>query len=185
MDKDKLLEIIDETIKNIWENEIACDYDDGWLLKEDSLKNAFYFHLRTKLGRIFYENDIRIYTEFTDDKFNGTRYRPDMVIVKVDFDKETDLLKECVEECLCVIEFKFKAYFKAQELIYKDFEKLKEYVNKVDNNSKLYMGTIWECEDDPVNWERKNSAWAKNRLTELNASYKRGTNDMQFYIVEH
>lgn len=184
MNKDKLLKIIDDTIKNIWENEIAYDYDDGWLLKEDALKNAFYFHLRTKLGRIFYENDIRIYTEFTDDKFKGTRYRPDMVIVKVDFDKETDLLKECVEECLCVIELKYKNNFKANEIIYKDYEKFQNYVEELGLDCKLYMGTIWECEDDPVSW-KENDSWSKNRLTELNASYERETNDMQFYIVEH
>ena len=31
MDKDKLLEIIDETIKNIWENEIAYDYESDFM----------------------------------------------------------------------------------------------------------------------------------------------------------
>lgn len=155
MEKEKILENIDETIKSIWENEIAYDYTEGWLLKEDSLKNAFYFHLRTKLGRILEKNNIRIYTEFTGNEFDGTKYRPDIVIASVNLNKDTDLLKECVEECLCVIEIKYKSDFKAYELIYKDYEKLRIYVEELGLDCKMYMGTIWGCEDDQVNWVEK------------------------------
>jgi hypothetical protein len=47
------------------------------------------------------------------------------------------------------------------------------------------MATIWEYEDDETNWARKNAAWAKNTLTELNASYEREFGDMRFYVWEH
>ena len=47
------------------------------------------------------------------------------------------------------------------------------------------MATIWEYEDEETSWERKNASWAKDRLTELNASYKPGTHNMRFYIKEH
>ena len=42
-----------------------------------------------------------------------------------------------------------------------------------------------QYEDKPKNWTRKNAAWAKNLLTELNASYELGTTDMRFYVFEH
>lgn len=185
MNRDKLIKVIDDTIKNIWENEIAYDYADGWLLKEDTLKNSFYFHLRTKLGKIFDENDIRLFTEFTDDKFRGSGCIPDMVIAKVDFDKDERYYGDYIEECLCVIEFKYKTGFNSADLIYKDYEKMCKYVKELDVNCKLYMATIWEYEDKPKNWTRKNAAWAKNLLTELNASYELGTTDMRFYVFEH
>ena len=41
MTKQAIENIIDETIKEIWMNEISKDYNDRWLLKEDTLKNAF------------------------------------------------------------------------------------------------------------------------------------------------
>jgi len=48
------------------------------------------------------------------------------------------------------------------------------------------MATIWEYEDDASGWIRKNAAWAKGRVTELNASYKRNSDDeTQFYVVKH
>lgn len=182
---DKILKIIDETIKYIWENDIKADYDNGWLLKEDTFKNSFYYYLRAKLENLFYENDIRIFTEFTDDKFNSRGYRPDIVIAKVDFDKDCKHYVDNVSELLCVIELKYKTGFTASNDIYKDYEKLKTYVTELGINCPLYMATIWEYEDEQTYWEDKNSEWAKNRLTELNASYEPSTKNMRFYIGEH
>ena len=185
MNKEKILELIDYTIKNIWENEIAYDYDDGWLLKEDTLKNSFYFHLRTKVGKIFDENDIRIFTEFRDDKFRKSGFIPDMVIAKIGWDGNTNYYGDDVEECLCVIEFKLKTGYNSANTIYNDYQKLYDYTQKLGVDCKIYMATIWEYEDDATNWERKNAAWAKNHLTELNASYEPGTTNMRFYVFEH
>ncbi|MGN1316079.1 MAG: hypothetical protein ACI4VW_03360 [Acutalibacteraceae bacterium] len=48
------------------------------------------------------------------------------------------------------------------------------------------MATIWENEDDKTTWIRKNAAWAKDKVLELNASYKRNSeNELQFYVCEH
>ena len=47
------------------------------------------------------------------------------------------------------------------------------------------MATIWEYEDDETCWEPENSQWASGKLTELNASYKRNSDEMNFYICEH
>ena len=46
----EIMRIIDEAIKSIWVNEIRNDYENRRLLKEDTLKNALYFHLRNRIG---------------------------------------------------------------------------------------------------------------------------------------
>ena len=66
-----------------------------------------------------------------------------------------------------------------------DYDKLKEYIDELKIEGKLYMATIWECEDHQTTWIRKNAAWAKGRATELNASFARGTSEPQFYVAEH
>ena len=50
--------IVHKTLRRIWEYDIPRDYNNRWLLKEDTLKNALYFHLRNQLGKLFDENDI-------------------------------------------------------------------------------------------------------------------------------
>ena len=184
MDK-KIIKTIDDTIKYIWENDIKADYKYGWLLKEDTLKNSFYFYLRSKLENLFFENDIRIFTEFTDEKFKNSGYRPDIVIAKVNFDGDSKHYGDDVRECIAIIELKYKRGFNASNDIYKDYEKLKTYVKDLHIGCKLYMATIWEYEDNEDSWEDEYSEWAKDRLTELNASYAPETHAMRFYISEH
>jgi len=186
MDKE-ILETIHRRIKYIWEEKIKEDYTDGWLLKEDTLKNALYHHLRNELSTVFAENNIRVFTEFTDGEFKGTKKRPDMVIATVDFDKDehNGYYGDDIEECIAVIEIKFKNANSA-DTIYADYDKLKEYIDVFGVKSHLYMATIWECEDNPTTWVRKNAAWAKGNVTELNASYIKDTNcEPQFYVCEH
>ena len=48
--------------------------------------------------------------------------------------------------------------------------------------------SIWEnriSSDYNDNWIRKNAAWAKGKVTELNASLNWGNGEPQFYVVEH
>lgn len=183
--KEEITDKIDKTIKSIWKKEIPADYENGWLLKEDTLKNTFYFHLRKRLGKFFAENNIRIFTEFSDGIFYDTKCRPDMVIAKVNLDAEEDCFCNCINDCLAVIEFKFKNGYIASNDIYKDYAKLRKYANRFKINSKFYMATIWEYEDNETYWESEKNKWAKGKLTELNASYTPGTCDMRFYIKEH
>lgn len=185
MDKE-ILETIHRRIKYIWEEKIKEDYIDGWLLKEDTLKNALYHHIRNELSAVFAENNIRVFTEFTDGEFKGRKKRPDMVIAAVDFDNDySDYYGDNIKECIAVIEIKFKNANSA-DTIYSDYDKLKEYIEDFGVKSHLYMATIWECNDKPTSWIRKNATWAKGRITELNASYIIGTDNIpQFYICEH
>ena len=185
MTKQAIENIIDETIKEIWMNEISKDYNDRWLLKEDTLKNAFYYHLRRYLGELFDQNDIRIFTEFTDDKFSGTNFRPDIVIAQMDFDRKSDYYGDDVMHCLAVIELKYKNSLTPAKVILDDYSKLYKYVEELKLDCKLYMATIWEREDNESFWEPEESEWAKGRLTELNASFKRNTQKMRFEVQEH
>ena len=183
--KEEITDKIDKTIKSIWKKEISADYKNGWLLKEDTLKNAFYFHLRKRLDKFFAENNIRIFTEFSDGIFYDTKCRPDMVIAKVNLEADKDCFCDCITDYFAVIEFKFKNGYIASNDIYKDYAKLRKYANRFKINSKFYMATIWEYEDTETCWESENNKWAKGKLTELNASYTPGTYDMRFYIKEH
>lgn len=179
------IQFIDEAIKSVWENEIQSDYNANWLMNEDGLKNALYFHLRKRLEPILMENNLRILTEFKDAEFQGSKYRPDMVIAHVDMDSDADYWRQAVTNCVAVIELKFKSSFHDKETIYADYEKLKEYIESMRISGKLYMATIWECEDNQTTWIRKNAAWAKGKVTELNASLAWGTCEPQFYVADH
>ncbi len=184
-EKKYILKQIDEAIRYVWMVDIASDYDNGWLLKEDTLKNAMYYYLRMKLSNLLEQYDLRIFTEFTDDKFQGTGYRPDMVIAEMNFEKGGRYYGNDVAECICVFELKYKAGTVSPDVIYNDYEKLRYYYEDLKVDCPMYMATIWEYEDDETTWIRKNAAWAKNRVTELNASYDRKSKNMRFYIGEH
>lgn len=185
MDTSNIKHLIDSAIIDIWTKEISKDYENEWLLQEDPLKCSIYFHLRNRLGKIFEDNGIRIYTEFTCKPFNDAHKRPDIVIAKMKLEEDCGYLGETVEEIIAVIEVKFKNGFSSSRTIYDDYEKMKYYAQELDIDAKLYMATIWEYEDDPTAWE-ENESWTKGRLTELNASYIRDSDYvMQFYVWRH
>ena len=179
---DLILKEINNIIKSIWVNDIKLDYDNGHLLKEDTLKNSLYFHLRTKLSDILEENDLRIFTEYNSGIFKGTEYRPDMVIAKVDFDCDSNNYEDWIQECLCIIEIKYKQGFHSSESISKDFDKIKLYIENFKSDCQYYMATIWEYEDEATSWI-DNDEWAKGKLTELNASFE--NDEMRFYVIQH
>lgn len=181
----EIIRIIDEAIKSVWVDEIKRDYDENWIMNEDGLKTALYFHLRKRLESVLVEHNLRIFTEFKDAEFARSGYRPDMVIARIDMDSEEEYWRDAVTDCLAVIELKFKSKFHDKEAIYADYEKLRSYIEMPNLFCRLYMATIWECEDNTTTWERKNAAWAKGRVTELNASFARGTCEPQFYVAEH
>ncbi len=184
MDK-KILKEIDNAIKYVWKYDIKRDYENNLLLREDTLKNALYFHIRTKLNSLLEENNIKIYTEFSIGKFRKTHYRPDMVIVKLEDEESDKPWDDCIKEYLCIIELKFKGSFStAADLIYEDYNKLHHYICDLDLNCPMYyMATIWEEYPDSKKWI-DNELWAKGLVTELNADYG-SKGDMLFYIKEH
>lgn len=180
-----VVQIIDETLKSIWENEIQNDYNQICFMNEDTLKNVLYFHLRSKLEKILIENDLRILTEFTDAEFNRSGFRPDMVIAKINMDSDAEYWRKAVEACPIVIELKFKSMFADKEAIYADYSKLEKYIKALGVGGKVFMVTIWECQDAKTAWLDEETVWAKGKLTELNASLSWDEGEPQFYVVEH
>ncbi|MBE6727061.1 MAG: hypothetical protein E7562_00260 [Ruminococcaceae bacterium] len=183
----KVLDEIHNTIKYVWEYDIKYDYDKNMLLKEDTLKNSLYFHIRTRLGSLLEKYNIMIFTEFNTDKFRHSGFRADMVIAQMNLDKKEKFWGDCVEKFISVIEIKFKGDFKtAPDIIYEDYKKTKEYIKSLDlgDNCHYYVATIWECYPDSKWWLDKETKWAKGNLTELNADFN-SKNEMSFYVKEH
>ncbi|MGN1316080.1 MAG: hypothetical protein ACI4VW_03365 [Acutalibacteraceae bacterium] len=111
MDKD-VLDTINKRLQYIWEEKIKEDCDNGWLLKEDTLKNALYYHIRRELSSLFQEQNIRVFTEFNDGEFKKLNLRPDMVIATVDLgNTDGGYYGNDIKECLALIEIKFKSNF--------------------------------------------------------------------------
>ena len=163
---------IDKTIKEIWVSEIARDYSEHYLLKEDCLKNSFYFHLRTKLSDYLKANNLRIYTEYY---ISVLGYYADLAIVQINPESEETHLKDWVTNVIALFEFKYKGgYSKITESVIKsDIIKLKRYVQNSDLQCQFYLAVIYETECWALNWldKRQTNNWASNRVTELDAGY--------------
>lgn len=183
----KVLKEIHNTIKYIWEYDIPRDYENKVLLKEDTFKNSLYFHIRTRLESLLEKYNIMIFTEFNTDKFRKTGNRADLILAKMDFDSDNDFWGDCVDEYVAVFELKFKGdYLFAPNEIIRDYEKTKQYIESMNlgENCHYYIATIWECYPDSKWWIDKDTNWAKNKLTELNADFN-SRGKMHFYIKEH
>ena len=82
---------------------------------------------------------------------------------------------------------KFKSdYSTAADEISLDYEKIKNYIETMELGEycHYYVATIWECYPDSKWWIDRNTEWAKNRVTELNADFN-SKGVMKFYIKEH
>jgi hypothetical protein len=161
---------IDKTIKNIWGNEIYEDYANEFLLKEDTLKNSIYYHLRKKLtDEFFYENDIRIFTEYD----LHDRFRADIVIVKLRPEEEMSeeyFLQDRVLDILAIIEIKYKnTNLKPFE---SDILKVKKYIQS-EKYPKCQYYLAFICED--TRYEKKKwideETWIRDNVTILDVMY--------------
>ncbi|MGN0711024.1 MAG: hypothetical protein ACI4LO_04610 [Anaerovoracaceae bacterium] len=186
-----MIEFVDKEIKELWKNEIYRDYKNKMLLKEDSLKNAFYHHLRNRISDEFMiKNRIRIFTEFNDGELKGTKKRADIAIVQLE---ETDEdgeykkhLKKHVEKIIAIIELKHKfGMGKVVDDIYGDVDKVKDYIQKDKIDCQYYLGIIHEEEWGKRNWldERQIKYWPQGKVTELVASYDE--NHMNFEVYSY
>lgn len=174
----EIAKTIDRVIKEIWMNEIASDYCDGALLKEDTLKNSFYHHLRVKLDDFLKKNRLRIYTEFNEKDIKKRKMRADLAIIKISNEEsDSNYLGKCVGSVLTIIEFKYmQGGGNAVKIIQKDIHKMKDYIKHFKfEDCQYYLGIIHEHEypNDEINWlsDRQSNSWAKGRLTELGACY--------------
>ena len=170
---ESIVRLIDKTIKEIWVNEIKKDYDEDYLLKEDSLKNSLYFHIRSKLEDALRDSSLRIYPEFY---FPELKYRADLAIVQMDTESENYYLKDRVSEVVAILELKYVNASNNDEAteqwIMEDIKKFKRYIQEGQLKAQLYFAVIYENERKRMNWidQRSSKHWANGRVTELDAA---------------
>ena len=100
----KLQETIDQAIKKIWVTNIPHDYKTYYLLKEDSLKNALYYHLRTELHSMLDYYNLRIYTEY---HYQGSI--ADLAIVKLNNNPgNNNHLQDDIESVLAILKLSIR-----------------------------------------------------------------------------
>lgn len=167
---------IRNTVTGLWENEIKEDYLNGHLLREDTLKNSMYYHIRRKLGPLFNRNNIRIFTEYYMD---DAAQKADIVIVRTEpwYQPKADKdLIDSVTDVLAVFELKYKAFSNdTVNAIKADKEKLKGYIKKYSSkypNCKYYYVIVFEGSDDENNifWLGSDDySWAEHKVIELAA----------------
>ncbi|MEA1960471.1 MAG: hypothetical protein U9N81_04285 [Bacillota bacterium] len=132
---------IDEVINRVWIEDIRADYKNKYLLMEDSLKNAFYYHLRKRLGDNFLlANNVRIFTEY---HHHGKK--ADLAVVEINREKsEEGYLGDSIHNVYAIIEFKFKNSTSDQHFI-EDVKKVLEYIKKDTSNlCRYYLAFIQE-----------------------------------------
>ncbi len=182
----EIIKKIDSTIKEIWAKKLSIDYDKNYMLKEDSLKNAFYFHLRTRLGDKFLdEHNLRIFTEYY---INGKRV--DLVIVEIDpFAVEGNYLADCVTRVLATIEMKYKSGYVNEFLFYKDIEKIFSFIDTWGKDTKHYFAFIQETYfkmEEIEHWvDNKKAAKIKGKITELYAYWDENSDKTFWSIIDY
>lgn len=159
-----MIEALDQAIKKIWTTNLKQDYEKGWLWREDSLKAAFYYHLRQELGDQFFENHrVRIITELN---LNDYIYRIDLVIIRLNEDNQLDH-----SDILAMMEFKFKERNCTYKVITRDIHKF-NMLRKASafKNTRFYMAILHEekYHRDQASWlDGRQRRWASKHLTEL------------------
>lgn len=166
---------IDRLIKEIWLNDICEDYRRGNLIREASLQNSLYHHIRCHLGSFLEMHNLYIYPEFY---FRELKFRADLVIVEMDMEKETQWLSERVTDIAAIIELKYDGGYAetTEDWIKSDKEKIRKYASKLKYNCQFYWGVLYEAECTWLHWfdKRSTNTWGKGRLTELNAGFLDG-----------
>lgn len=171
------MEHLHEIIKSVW-TDIETDYNNSYILNEDTLKNAFYFHLRTALAQGEEYKDYRIFTECTQFGFSDGNKRPDMIIVKISnkkADSQELTIDEITEQVVAVFEFKYKHEGCANvcEKVMYDFDKLRAYHRenrKLSTDCLFYVVAITHGEFTEDAWfydKRTLNNWGKDRLKEF------------------
>ena len=175
---------IDRSIKEVWIKNISKDYTNLHLLKEDTLKNSFYFHLRRKLGTIFLEeNAIRIYTEFNDGDLKGVGFRADIAIVEIG-DNVDGYLGDNIKSIIAIIEFKYGGAYMPDSNFYDDISKVKNYIKNCKINCLYYLSFIIEKEYPYPNWldGRQSNNWANKRVTVSNFAEANKASENQYFL---
>lgn len=172
MIKKSVIASIDKIIKDVWIQDICCDYGKGLLLREASLQCSLYHHLYNRLKPILEENNLYLYPEF---HFKELNFHADLAIVEMNMELDTKDIIDRLTDVAAVIELKFVggSAQSTSDFVKTDKAKLKEYVHTLPYDCQYYFGVIYETECDWLQWfdKRSTNNWANGCLTELNAGY--------------
>ena len=163
--------------------------DKSYILYEDTLKNAFYFHLRSRLKELLIKDDIKIFTEFHDGKLAGKGVIADIAIVKLG-DNEEGHIKNNIDRIYAIIELKHKGAQVPIEPFISDVEKSIKYIkDKELEGCQFYLGFIHEGDFGiaETSWlqNKKQERLVQGRLTELSACYYTGQDEIAYTIVSY
>ena len=179
---------IHRVIKHVWINEIQKDYEDLFLLKEDTLKNAFYHHIRRHLQDDFLRgNNLAIFTEFY---LPATKQKVDLAIVEIDKENGKKHLSDCIVNIISVIEMKHKGYTVNDAVFQKDVDKVIGYTKSIPYaDTRYYVAFIREAffyPDDVGGWlEDSEQAYPPGRITELLSYGCMEADRMIWRVLEH
>jgi len=181
MVKKSVLKEIDRVIKESWLKNIKSDYHNNHILKEDSLKNCLYHHIRRKLGtRFLEEHNLRIYSEFNEADMKGIGRKADIAIVEIGDDYKSHL-SDNIRYIHFIIELK---YGSSDKDFFTDINKVKEYINYWQIDCLFYLGFIAEKPYDCPKWldKRATNNWADKKVTVLSANSDFDNDTIQFYV---
>ncbi|WP_035721768.1 hypothetical protein [Gracilibacillus boraciitolerans] len=183
----KIHKKIYSAIEEVWLNDISKDYKNNHLLKEDSLKNAFYYHVRNRLGEDFLEKyNLRIFTEYFVD---GERI--DLVIVQIDpFRAKESYLGDCITEIIVAVEMKYKNSYTSDKVFLQDVDKVLSFIrNWKSNTTTFYLAFIHEKymnSQEKMSWiHDKHIEIVKGKVTELNAYWDEVSDETRWIIYDH
>jgi len=161
---------IDAIIKRVWLSYIPLDYNNKFLLYEDSLKSSMYHHLRTELAELMDCTYIRIFPEYQTYRKENIRARIDLAIVEFKEFYADKHLADSEIEILSAIEFKFVGCGKADDdAIFSDVKKCISYLKKLSGTLHIYISYIQEAIYDSNDYKLldKKKIKSKERITEL------------------
>jgi len=183
--KKEIRKRIKDIVKLIWLSEIQNDYNEDMLFREDTLKNALYFHLRNYLKYEVENFGLRIYTEYRIDE---TGSKADIMIANINekaiVDKQKKLnedytyLKNGIEP-IAIFELKFKDYRYGYKDYCKDINKIQNVYLRTEElvDCDYYLCFISEYIYDQQFWvEKKNKQNFK--ITELTAIWNREKDEL-------
>lgn len=183
-----IIKQIDCAIKRAWRDDISQDYGKNKLLKEDTLKNALYFHIRKRIESLCEMYNLRIYTEYNVSVPRQNNMRADIAIVEMDFDLDVGRLSDRVKKVLAIIELK---YANSPNYISQDIGKIKTYktISELEG-CQYYMGVVNERRYmERAFWldKRQTNNWANGCVTELDACRYINYNDgrMAFSVYSY
>ena len=179
---------IDYAIKTSWLNDVSKDYSKAKLLKEDTLKNSLYFHIRKRIDDLCEMYNLRIYTEYNETTLKLNNMRADIAIVEIDLEIDARRLGSKVKKVLAIIELKHGG---SVSYMTQDVNKLKQYKSLPElEGCQYYLGTLNEASyAERAFWldKRQTNNWAKGCVTELDACTYSNYNDekMAFSVFSY